>query len=353
MLAPSMAKLGLALMVAVTGLVSIEPAGEAGAASTSALRAVTPCRLLDTRAPATPLPGPRSTTRVQVAGVCGVPAGAVAAALTVTAASARSEGIVTVYPDGRARPLASLLNYGAGETVSNGGLFELGAGGGIEVYTWAGTDLIVDVTAYFVAATESAEGRFVPISPRRVKDTRETGRPAPGSVVGVDPGVPADAVAVAVNLTTTASLGPGWFAAFPRGQPQPVASILNVDRAWQTRAASSNAPPASGTIELAARVCPARSTLRIEATGRGWPLGKAANHPGPSEAVVVRLTATATASAGTPGSTPTTEPGAGRPVSRVSFTRRGEIGTNRPSTDSGAPTKYAVTSTTRSVLAEV
>ncbi|MGI9645525.1 MAG: hypothetical protein ACR2O6_09480 [Ilumatobacteraceae bacterium] len=246
-----MARLLLALMVAVTALVvMIEPAGEAGAASTSALRAVTPCRLIDTRDPAIPDPGARSTTRVQVAGACDVPADAVAASLTVTVSSEDDEGWVTVYPEGRGRPVASLLNYEADQTIANSGLFELGAGGGVEVYAWERVDLIVDVAAYFVAATEAVDGRFVPMPNQRVKDTRETARPAPGTAVVVQPAVPADAVAVAVTLTTTETLGWGWFAAYPRGELLPLASTLNVDAPGQTRAASAIVPLADGAFEV-------------------------------------------------------------------------------------------------------
>ena len=48
-------------------------------------------------------------------------------------------------------------------------------------------------------------------------------------------GVPADAVAVVVNLTATVT-GTGYWTAYPVGQPRPTASNLNIDQPGQTRA---------------------------------------------------------------------------------------------------------------------
>ena len=54
--------------------------------------------------------------------------------------------------------------------------------------------------------------------------------------VDVSPaGVPADAVAVVVNITATET-GVGFWTAFPLGQSRPNASNLNIDTPGQTRA---------------------------------------------------------------------------------------------------------------------
>lgn len=82
---------------------------------------------------------------------------------------------------------------------------------------------------------------YVPLSPQRVFDTRQPGPlggavPAGGTIsvpfAGVA-GVPADATAVAFNLTITQSSGGGFVTAFPSGTPQPLASNLNTVRAGQ------------------------------------------------------------------------------------------------------------------------
>jgi uncharacterized protein YkwD len=49
--------------------------------------------------------------------------------------------------------------------------------------------------------------------------------------------VPADAIALALNITVTESTQPGFVTAFPAGTPMPTASALNLDWFDQTRAA--------------------------------------------------------------------------------------------------------------------
>ena len=102
-----------------------------GSASTSMMsfspatpRPVSPARLFDTR-PSESAPGPKGavpaggTIDVQVTGVANVPANAQAVAITVTATAAAGPGFVTVWPAGRARPVASNLNVvRVGQTVT-------------------------------------------------------------------------------------------------------------------------------------------------------------------------------------------------------------------------------------------
>jgi hypothetical protein len=104
--------------------------------------------------------------------------------------------------------------------------------------------VVVDVTGYFEpAGGEVDAGRFVPVAASRLVDTVASGRPQAGGSVRVDPpGVPDDAVAVAVNVTTTQSRGPGFFAAYPAGSARPLASVLNTDAAGQSRAAAAIVP---------------------------------------------------------------------------------------------------------------
>lgn len=78
--------------------------------------------------------------------------------------------------------------------------------------------------------------RFVPVTPSRLLDTRLTGGSlGTGSRVDVRAagvaGVPADAKAVALNVTSVASSGVTFLRAWPAGQPMPGASVLNTDGA--------------------------------------------------------------------------------------------------------------------------
>ncbi len=209
--------------------------------ATSALHAVSPCRLADTRSGAVPAAG--STLPVAVAGRCGVPVDATAVAITVTVTDAVGAGHATAWPSGRSRPNASLVNYERGDTIANSGLIGLGDDGRLSLNLAGSAHAIVDVTAYFAPTATATDGRFVPLTATRLADTRGGGRLAPGSTLRVTaPMVPADATAVAVNLTTTGSTGPGYFTAFAAGAGRPDASVLNVDGAGQTRAAAAIVP---------------------------------------------------------------------------------------------------------------
>ncbi|HEX3622442.1 MAG TPA: right-handed parallel beta-helix repeat-containing protein [Acidimicrobiales bacterium] len=115
---------------------------------------VLPARILDTRtgvgAPAAKV-GPGATLSLSVDGVGGVPAGAVAAVvLNVTVADPSAVSFLTAWPDGDPRPLASNLNYVAGQTVPNLVVVKVGVGGKIDLFNDAGaTDVVVDVAGWY------------------------------------------------------------------------------------------------------------------------------------------------------------------------------------------------------------
>ena len=165
--------------------------------------------------------------------------------------AARCPGFVVGYPAGTSRPVASSVNYQPGEVIANLQLLQLGSGS-VTVYSLATTDLVVDVSGAFVPAPSGSAraGRFVPVEPTRAIDTRNTRRPSPSSTVRVETDVPDDAVAIAVNVTTTATNGPDVFTAFEAGGDVPLASSLNVDGAGQTRAAAAIVPADDGAIDV-------------------------------------------------------------------------------------------------------
>ena len=240
------------LALAATGVVVVTngaPTVDAATTAASVFEPVTPCRLLDTR------DGDRLAARdsvdVQVLGRCGVPDDATAVAVTITTVQPAAPGFVVGYPTGTPRPVASSVNYQPGEVVANLQLLQLGSGA-VTVYSLAATDLVVDVSGAFVPAPSGSAraGRFVPVEASRAIDTRDTRRPSPESTVRVDTDVPDDAVAVAINLTTTATNGPDVFTAFEAGGDVPLASSLNVDGAGQTRAAAAIVPVHGGDIDV-------------------------------------------------------------------------------------------------------
>jgi hypothetical protein len=89
---------------------------------------------------------------VQVSGVGGVPAsGVLAVVANVTVTNTTGASYLTVWPDGTAQPIASDLNWVAGETVPNLVVAKLGSDGAVDIYNYSGsTDVIVDVEGYYM-----------------------------------------------------------------------------------------------------------------------------------------------------------------------------------------------------------
>ena len=216
----------------------------------AAFRPVAPCRLLDTRLDRRL--GTDSTVDIDVAGRCGVDGDAVVAAVTVTAVDPVGDGFLTAFPSGVDRPGTSVVNYRRDEIVANHQFVRLGAGGAMALYSLVATDAIVDITGFFAPADAGAArgGRYVPVESRRLLDTRDTGRPRAGATLRVDTGVPAGAVAVAVNLTTADTRAPGHFTAFAAGAERPNSSVLNADRPGQIRATSAVVPVSGSKFDV-------------------------------------------------------------------------------------------------------
>ena len=136
-------------------------------AAGSGFTALEPSRVVDTRAGVAV--GAGGTLDVSVVGVGGVPlSGEDAVVLNVTVTGPSQAGWATVFPAGVVRPLASNLNFAAGETVANLVIAKVGAGGKVSVYNAFGTaDVIVDVMGWFGSGKPVFYGldsswRFVP-----------------------------------------------------------------------------------------------------------------------------------------------------------------------------------------------
>lgn len=173
---------------------------------------------------------------VAVAGVAPVPSSGVLAALVnVTVTDTSAPGYLTAYATGTGQPLASNLNWAAGETVANRVVVPVHPDGGMTLYNCCGdTDVVVDVSGYFTDGTTSPSGAslFIAISPVRVLDTRQRTGGALGTagtltqqLAGLD-GVAPHATAVVANVTATDTTAPSFFTVYPGG-PLPLASDLN------------------------------------------------------------------------------------------------------------------------------
>lgn len=124
--------------------------------SSGALAPINPGRILDTRyglgAPAQPV-GPGGTIRVRALGNYGVPTSGVSAVvLNVTVTGPTAAGFETAYPADQPRPLASNLNFVAGQTVPNAVVVPLSSDGSFSLFNSAGaTDLIADICGYVLS----------------------------------------------------------------------------------------------------------------------------------------------------------------------------------------------------------
>jgi len=128
--------------------------GASGATAGSLYHALDPMRILDTRVGQGATTGAvpaGATLDLQVTGQGGVPANATSVVLNVTAAdSPGPDSYLTVYPTGTARPLASNLNFVAGQTIPNLVIAKIGAGGKVTIYNNLGSTVVVaDVQGWF------------------------------------------------------------------------------------------------------------------------------------------------------------------------------------------------------------
>ncbi|MCU1391609.1 MAG: hypothetical protein JWM34_37 [Ilumatobacteraceae bacterium] len=203
--------------------------------------AVTPLRLIDTRAGRTQaLSSPQvrllagHAMTIDLSGApgfdptlsSGTSSGTTAATVDVTAVVPAADGFVTVLPGSCsaptiAPPATSTLNVTAGHDVAAVGTVAV-PGGRLCVYASTDTDVIVDLQAFSGGsglATTAAD-------PQRVLDTRATQHLAAGTPITVDIGRTVSAAIV--NLTAVAPAADGYIAAYPCGATVPPVSNVNV-----------------------------------------------------------------------------------------------------------------------------
>lgn len=198
-----------------------------------------PFRVLDTRLTSQRI-GQEAVLEVQVTGVSGpggrqVPPGAAAVVLNVTAVAPSSASYLTVYPAGAQRPLASNLNFVAGQNIANLVSVKLSQAGRVAAYNASGSvDAVFDVQGWISAAGSAGAGRFQALAqPQRLLDTRVTGQHlGPQATLAVPVlghgGLPGSGIsAIVVNLMAVAGSTSSYLSAFPSGGDRPLVSNLN------------------------------------------------------------------------------------------------------------------------------
>lgn len=156
--------------VAVTlgfgGIVGARAALVATPGTLSAFEPLPPARILDTRTGlGVPQPGPLGAGEelvLTVHGAGGVPDDASSVVLNLTATGGTAPSFITAYPDGQARPEASVLNVQPGVDTPNMITATLGTDGRLRIYNNAGSvHVVADVAGYYHGHDHGAEPAWV------------------------------------------------------------------------------------------------------------------------------------------------------------------------------------------------
>jgi hypothetical protein len=213
--------------------------GSAGASYTG----TTPHRLLDTRTSSQgPAFGPGEIRTLGVrGGSSGVPPGATAVALNVTAVSPSRTTDLRVYPtrQGGAPPTVSNLNPAPGGVTAAAVIAAIGDDGTVSIRNSAGNvQVLVDITGWYTTGADA--GVFHPLDPRRLLDTRSGPPLAPGEardlvVAGTGPvfdrptNVPFSGRVVVLNVTAIATTGGTDVRVYPTPTDNTVPNASNIN----------------------------------------------------------------------------------------------------------------------------
>ena len=190
------------------------------------LRTVVPMRVLDTRATSPIAAG------TQLAVDLHAPADARGVVVSIAVIPRGVAGYLDAFPCDAGRPPTSNVNYGSTDVVSNTVMSSISSGQ-LCFHSQSDIDLVVDVTGYLIDAGELS---LQLITPLRLLDTRNAtslyaGRLGDGQIIelpiGSIPGLPADARAALVNLTSVDAATDGYATAFPCGIDTPNTSSFN------------------------------------------------------------------------------------------------------------------------------
>ena len=167
-------------------------------------------------------------------------------AVNITAVSATGRGYLSVWNGFNGLPNASILNFKPGATVTNTAIVPVGSCAqlyagcpddpSITVYNGAtsgSVQVIVDISGFYDDSTIPGGSRFVPITPKRIVDTRsKLGASAIGSgkTTAITP--PAslldeNTTALSMNITAVRPTASTYLTLWPAGVEQPTVSNIN------------------------------------------------------------------------------------------------------------------------------
>ncbi|HEX5401124.1 MAG TPA: hypothetical protein VFX16_02340 [Pseudonocardiaceae bacterium] len=219
---------------------------------------VTPSRVVDTRNGTGVAKGPVTAGNPVIASVH-VPLTATSLVLNVTVTDATAASNVTVQA-GTGTPTTSNLNFTAGQTVANlvvvqAPPLDTVADEAFHIFNHTGkADVIADLVGYYDSAPNANASMFVPATPVRVLDTRNTKALGVGGTValpiGGTHGVPTNASAAVLNVTAVGGTASSFLTTWPDGQSRPGTSTLNFIKGQTVPNLAMTALGADGKVDI-------------------------------------------------------------------------------------------------------
>jgi len=186
-----------------------------------------------------------STTAVRVTGRrTGVPLGAEAVVVNLTATEASTGSYLSLYEQGTSRPVTSNLNVVPQEIAANQATVRIGKTGQIDLYNHAGSVSVdLDIDGYYTASGGSGSV-YVPIDPEPIAATGSSITapvPSKASVILhlsfanlLDQTVPATATAVETVFEVSPQLPGGYLTVYPSSDTMPP---ISSNLTWTSRSA--------------------------------------------------------------------------------------------------------------------
>ena len=156
-----------------------------------------------------------------------------AVSLNITVTEPDGPGFLTAYPcRNRVAPLASNLNFAAGETKPNMAVVPIDENGLVCFYSSVNAHIVIDLTGSFAPGADLLQ----PVVPARLLDTRSgvggwLGRLISGQSIALDmhqfPGISKLSDGMLANVTVADPAAAGYLTVYPCDEGRPVASNLN------------------------------------------------------------------------------------------------------------------------------
>ena len=116
--------------------------------ATSGFHGLVAQRAFDSRSSGGKIPAGHES-EIPLAGLFDIPSAPGAVAVNVTVTQPDNAGWLVAYPCGSARPLASTINFNAGDTVANLSISGLGTNGKLCLWSTAAVQVVIDTQGWY------------------------------------------------------------------------------------------------------------------------------------------------------------------------------------------------------------